>query len=127
MARSDVYEFDFPWPKPPLSLNYRMHHMQAANIVKQVRCEIADRAAGLPVMERCRVELEWVVNTRAKRDDENPVPTLKALCDGLVDAGIVPDDTNEYMVKLMPFIRYQPKQDGAAHMVLRVTDIGGNS
>lgn len=119
-----TWEFEFPWKSPPLHLNQRMHHMAHAKKVAELRALAHAKARNLPTMTRCRVELIWVVNTHTRRDDENPVPTLKALCDGLVDAGIVPDDTNEYMVKLMPSIRYQPKKDGAAHMMLRVTDIG---
>lgn len=119
----NVHEFVFPYPKPPLSLNYRMHHMQAANLTKQVRALTHAKTRHLPEMERCRVELIWWVNTRARRDDENPVPTLKAMCDGLVDAEIVPDDTAEWMEKLMPTIRYRPKKDGLACMVLRVTEL----
>lgn len=118
-----IHEFEFPWTKPPLSLNYRMHRMQAANLTKEIRGLMHAKARHLPEMERCRVELVWYVNTRTRRDDENPVPTLKALCDGLVDAEVVPDDTHEYMVKAMPRIVYRPKKEGPACMVLRVEEI----
>ena len=117
------YEFVFDWPKPPLSLNYRMHHMQAAKLTKEIRGLMHARARHLPTMGRCQVELTWYVNTRTRRDDENPVPTLKALCDGLVDAEVVPDDTHEFMIKLMPRIAYRPKKDGPACMVLRVLEL----
>lgn len=119
-----TWEFTFPWSKPPLSLNYRMHHMQAAKLVKELRTLMHAKAREMPTLTRCRVELTWYVNTRVRRDDENPVPTLKALCDGLVDAEVVPDDTAEYMRKMMPSIVYRPKKDGLACMVLTVTDIG---
>ncbi|WP_075201199.1 hypothetical protein [Leucobacter japonicus] len=116
------WTFDFDWSKPPLSLNYRMHHMQAAKLTKEIRGLICTRAAHLPVMRRCEVSLTWFVNTRTRRDDENPVPTLKALCDGIVDAGIVPDDTNEFMKKLMPVIVY--RRGEPASMRLTIRDIG---
>lgn len=118
-----IHEFTFDWAKPPLSLNYRMHHMQAANLTKELRTLMHAKARHLPEMRRCMVELTWYVNTRTRRDDENPVSTLKALCDGLVDAEVVPDDTAEFMVKLMPRIEYRPKSEGAACMVLRVLEI----
>jgi crossover junction endodeoxyribonuclease RusA len=35
------------------------------------------------------VPLTWFANTRHRRDADNVVPTLKAACDGLVDAGVV--------------------------------------
>lgn len=118
-----IHEFEFPWTKPPLSLNYRMHRMQAANLTKEIRGLMHAKARHLPEMERCIVELEWVVNTRTKRDSENPTPTLKALCDGLVDAEVVPDDTPEFMVKLLPRITYRRKPDMASCMVFRVAEI----
>lgn len=124
-----VHEWTYPWSSPPLSLNQRLHRMQAATITKQLRANAAEAAIAARVlpMERCRVELIWHVTTRTRRDDENPVPTLKALCDGLVDAEVVRDDTAEYMEKLMPSIRYRPKKDGPACMVLRVTELPGET
>lgn len=119
----NVHEFEFPYPKPPLSLNYRMHRAEEWTLTKQIRSLTHAKTRHLPEMARCRVELIWWVNTRTRRDDENPVPTLKAMCDGLVDAEIVPDDTAEWMEKLMPTIRYRPKKDGLACMVLRVTEL----
>lgn len=116
------YSFDFAWSKPPLSLNYRMHHMQAANITKDIRARMHALARVIPNLERCEVELTWFVKDRRKRDDENPVPTLKALCDGLVDAEVVPDDTSEFMVKRMPVIVYRPGEP--ASMRFTVRDIG---
>lgn len=66
------------------------------------------RATHIPELGRCRVRLTWFVNTRYRRDADNIVSTLKAACDGLVDAGIVPDDTPGLMAKLMPVIEYRP-------------------
>lgn len=121
-ANIQEWSFDFDWTKPPLSLNYRMHHMQAAKLTKEIRRLIHSLARDIPDLQRCEVTLTWFVNTRTRRDDENPVPTLKALCDGLVDAEIVPDDTNEFMVKNMPVIVYRKGQP--ASMRLTVRDIG---
>lgn len=116
--------FRFEWTKAPLSLNYsNMHRMVKARITKEIRAEMALRAADLPRMGRCRVVLTWVVNDKRKRDEENPVPVLKALCDGLVDAGVVVDDVPAYMVKLMPVIRYAPKAVEVAHFEFEVTSL----
>jgi hypothetical protein len=114
--------FRFEWTKAPLSLNYRLHKMQEATIVKRIRGEMADRGRALPAMPRCDVVLTWVVNDRRKRDEENVVPVLKALCDGLVDAGVVPDDTPVFMVKHMPVIRFAPKREQPAHFELTVSE-----
>lgn len=115
--------FRFDWTKAPLSLNYRLHKMQEAAIVKRIRGEMAARSRALPAMGRCDVVLTWVVNDRRKRDEENVVPVLKALCDGLVDAGVVPDDTPAFMAKHMPVIRFTPKRDDIAHFELTVSEV----
>ncbi|MCW4458162.1 MULTISPECIES: hypothetical protein [Microbacteriaceae] len=99
--------FTFDWVKPPLSLNYRLHRMAEAKIVKDLRSLMHAKARHVPELERIEVRLVWFVKDRRRRDDENPVATLKALCDGLVDAEVVPDDTREFMVKHMPEIRYE--------------------
>ena len=114
------YTLTFEYTSPPLSLNDRMHHMQRAKRTNQIRKDTARLGAGIiPRLRRCEVTLIWYVTDRKKRDAENPVPTLKAMCDALVDPlGVVPDDTPEYMVKHMPVIEWTP--NGPAHMVLVV-------
>lgn len=70
-------------------------------------------AAGIGRLQRCQVEVVWVVADRRRRDSDNASPFAKAIFDGLgadkgVTAGIVPDDTPEYMTKLMPRIEHRP-------------------
>lgn len=115
--------FRFDWTKAPLSLNYRLHRMAEAKLTKEIRALMHARARGIPELERCEVRLVWYVNDKRRRDDENPVATLKALCDGLVDAEVVPDDTREFMVKHMPEIRFTPKSADVAHFEFTVTEI----
>ena len=40
------------------------------------------------------------------------MPTLKALCDGIVDAGIVKDDAPTFMVKDMPVLHEPASTSG---------------
>ena len=122
-AKPYTTTFRFEWTKAPLSLNYRMHRMAEAKIVKELRTMMHVKARHIPNMERVEVALVWFVNTRTRRDNENPIPTLKALCDGLVDADVVDDDTDVFMRKLMPEIRYIHKSVDVAHFEFRVTEI----
>jgi crossover junction endodeoxyribonuclease RusA len=115
--------FRFDWAKAPLSLNYRLHRMVEAKIVKDLRLVMSVRARHIPFMTRCEVSLVWFVNDRRRRDDENPIATLKALCDGLVDAEIVEDDTAQFMLKHMPRIEYVDKKIDVAHFEFTVTEI----
>lgn len=122
---SHQWDIVLPYEKPPLTANQRMHWRAKAKITAQVR----DRAAWSAVeqhvrrLDRCKVELEWHVADRRRRDADNLVPTLKALCDGLVDARVVRDDTPDLMVKAMPtIVRMRPghkPQD--QFMLLRIT------
>ncbi len=110
--------YTFPWASPPLTSNQRMHWARKAKITAQVRDTAALACRRFGPAERVEVSLSWIVRTKHRRDADNIVPTLKALCDGLVDAGIVPDDTPEYMVKRMPVIEYDPTAQ--PRMVLHV-------
>ena len=113
--------FIIPWTKPPLTLNQRLHWAEKARLTREVRSLATQLARDIPFMEAVSVELVWVVNNRRRRDADNAVLTLKALCDGLVDADVVADDTPDMMHKHMPVIRYEP--GSTAHFELRITEI----
>jgi len=66
----------------------------------------AATAALIPPLEHCIVEMVWTVPDQKRRDAENPMYDMKAFCDGLVDAGVVPDDIPRWMTKLIPRIEY---------------------
>ena len=51
---------------------------------------------------KCHVHAIFYYKTKRNRDVDNAIGSLKATYDGLVDAGIVPDDTPEFMVRDMP-------------------------
>lgn len=100
---ADYYVAD----RPLLTLNQRLHHFAHARIVKKLRQIGYGRGLQFGKgHDHVTVGLVWCVYTKHRRDADNTVPTLKALCDGLVDAGVVPDDTPEYMTKTMPEIRH---------------------
>jgi crossover junction endodeoxyribonuclease RusA len=115
-----TYRLD--WATPPLTENQRWSHWaRKAEVVRDTRLTGKLLVRGLTAPGRIEVTLVWVVNTKARRDEDNLVPTLKALCDGIVDAGVVPDDTPLYMVKNMPRILYE--KGATPHMELEVTSI----
>lgn len=106
-ATETVYELDLPWTTPPLSLNHSYGHWRTKakkiRAVREAGCLLA-KQAGIGPCSRVRVTLHYRPRDRRTRDEENSIPTLKALCDGLVDAGIVPDDAPQYMTKAMPVL-----------------------
>lgn len=96
------WAFQMSGIRPPLSLNDRGNWRPKARKTAEIREEAAWRArsARIPRLAKCRVQIEWVVTDNRRRDEDNPAPSAKAVYDGLVDAGIVPDDTPEFMEKV---------------------------
>jgi len=116
----ESYELAFEWERPPLTANQRQHWTAKARTTRVVRhrASFAARALRIPPLGRCSVSLTWVVADRRRRDADNLVPTLKALCDGLVDAGVVTDDTPDLMHKHMPRIEHRP--GATPHLILTI-------
>jgi hypothetical protein len=79
-----------------------MNHFQIASLVKEWR-GLAKEAAEMALEGTERppwpVEVEVFVMLRGKRSQDcgAAYPAVKAAIDGLVDAGVIPDDTPEYL------------------------------
>lgn len=104
--KPDTWLLDLPFDKP-LSLNDRMHHMVKAAMTAQYRTTAGwvARAAKIPPCAKIRTTLYYTPRVRRGRDPINLTPTLKVVEDALVDAGVVPNDTPEYVTSMMPMIR----------------------
>jgi crossover junction endodeoxyribonuclease RusA len=102
------------WDEPPLSLNVHLLRQHQNRVASEVRAEACTRvrAAGIPRQERVRVTLHWQPKTDRTRDVENPVATLKPVCGGIVDAGVVDDNDPPRMVKEMPVIHRRSRTGG---------------
>jgi hypothetical protein len=127
-----TWSFTLPFAKPPagLSANDRTHWRAKAKSTVEVRAQVAFRAMAVPKLDRCRLDVEWVVNTRHRRDTDNLAPLLKAIYDGIgadkgVSARITVDDDPAHMEKVGATIRYAP--DEAARFVVTITDLGATS
>lgn len=117
-----TYRLELPWDRPPLTANQRLHRQVEARTVKTVR-EAAGwltRQARIPVCGHCTVTLEWAPKSRGRRDELNLFPTLKACGDGVVDAGVVKDDTPEWMDTPTPVILSPTGTVGRMWLVITV-------
>lgn len=108
MPRTEVWTLIPEWTETLDSMNARPHWAVRAKSTERNRqwAMNAATAALIPPLEHAIVEMVWTVPTRLRRDAENPMYDFKAMCDGLVDAGILPDDVPKYMTKLMPRVEY---------------------
>ncbi|QDF20231.1 hypothetical protein SEA_BRAN_49 [Corynebacterium phage Bran] len=101
------YTLWLPYALPPLTANQRMHWRRKADTVRDVRyaTNVLARNAKLPQgVEHVTIELHYTPRDRRRRDASNLMPTQKAVVDGLVDAGLVPDDTPDYVTETIPTI-----------------------
>lgn len=82
-----------------LSLNDRGDRRRTAPTVKNLRtmAMIRARAAGIGRSERLRIVAWMRFPDARRRDPHNYMPTLKALVDGFVDAGVLPDDDKRHL------------------------------
>ena len=110
-----------PYDKPPLSLNQRQHWAAKARETARVRMDVGMilKVARIGTQEHLRVSLHYRPRDKRRRDEDNLVATLKVCCDAIVDARIVPDDTPEFMTKVMPVIH--PPGSPAVWLEVEVT------
>lgn len=114
------WEIPLPYDKPLLSENDRLHWSKRHERTQQLRSDAWKLAKHhkLPRCEKVRVTLHWQPAVHRPRDEENPTPTLKALCDGLTDAALVPADTHDLMVKRIEI--HDPEQGKPARLWLTI-------
>ena len=94
----EIGPFDLP-QADMLSLNGRADRRTLSPRIRTLRMQarVMARAARCPSLERARL-VAWVRFPDGRRRDlHNYMPTLKALVDGLVDAGLLPDDASRHL------------------------------
>ena len=121
---------ELPYDRPPkgLSANDRTHWAVKSNSTAEVRAQVKYLAieAGIEPMQRCQVEVIWIVKDKRRRDADNAAPFAKAIFDGLgadkgVSAHLVVDDDPAHMVKLMPRIEY--RKNTTPHFEVIISDL----
>lgn len=105
------------WGKVRMSMNDRMHHYERDRRNKVWLQLARDAAANVPALDWARVLVFYRFPTAHRRDVHNLMPTSKAIVDGLVKAGVLPDDQDEYLVG--PDNRREPV-NGPHQVVVRI-------
>lgn len=112
MTSATTYRLDVPmvvrtktaWR--PLTHNDRIHWRPRAELVKRIRqsTQLWARHYKIPAAQHITVQLHYQPGSRSVTDAPNLTATSKPAIDGLVDAGIVPDDKDQHVTELMPVI-----------------------
>lgn len=114
-----VLDLDFAIPqRHVLTLNQRLHWRPKADITAALRL-IGQRAG----RDTTRYQAAHAVVTvtwpdRRRRDAHNVMPTVKALIDGLVDAGVLPDDDDRHLTG--PDLRVAPNPGLKGYVGIRI-------
>lgn len=113
-----------PLATNPLNLNRMrsMHWATKGKLTKQWRLFAGLSAKRFPALSHVTVTLTWFVTDRRVRDDTNLWGLFKPLADGLVDAGVVPDDNPQYMTSAC-LVERAPEGVKTAYMELRVQSV----
>lgn len=104
-----------------INLNQRMHWAQKAKLTRTWRAvaKLKARSAELPKgLTRVHIVAHVTKPTARQYDVHNLMPTLKACVDGLVDYGLIPDDTNAHLTG--PDLRQGGK--GEAGVIITITE-----
>ncbi len=106
---------------PFLNLNQRQHWAPKAHMTKvwRTQTECLAAIAKLPKgLDRVHITAHIIKPTARQYDVHNLMPTLKACVDGLVDYGLIPDDTNDHLTG--PDLRQGGK--GPAAVIITITE-----
>lgn len=84
----------------PLNANDRLHWAAKSVRTAAWRSHAAAAAsqAEIPALQRAHITAYVSLTTNRRSDAHNWYPTAKACVDGLVDAGVIPDDRDEYLL-----------------------------
>lgn len=117
-----IWTLRLPYTRPPLTLNGRQHWARKKDLIRDIRWSVHQlaRAAKIPPCHRVHVTLHYVPRATRRRDADNLVATLKPCLDGLVDAGLVADDTPEYVTWTPPVI--DPADPNDPHLYLLIEE-----
>lgn len=123
IPRPKSWRLELPAEINLMNANDRMHPARRAGFIKVIRqaAWAMARHHKIPALQRAHVF--YVVHPDIKerrRDPGNWSPSAKAAVDGLVDAGVLPDDNHERL--LGPDPRIGPPVKGS-QLVLWITDL----
>jgi len=96
-----LVQFTIRVPRPwVLTSNQRLHWAPRSQRTKYIRSlarfETRSRFRGMHLpAASCEVWVTWP--DKRRRDTPNTYPTIKACIDGIVDAGLLSDDADEYL------------------------------
>ncbi|MFB9926029.1 hypothetical protein ACFORO_12380 [Amycolatopsis halotolerans] len=123
---TDPIEIDVPLHKgkPPLTHNLRLHRQEEARRAKKIRESVGWKAKAMLLghHRHITVQLHYLPGDNKRRDAPNLTATSKPAIDGLVDAGLVRDDNDDYVTEIMPIIHRGQGQPRRLWLAITITE-----
>ena len=118
-----AYTMTFPSTMPLLNQNDRLHWAVKNKKVQEIKgiSTTLARSQGIPLLERVEIESIYHPRDRRRRDCDNLSPTVKAIIDGLVGAGVLPDDNSRYVEAITYRIFPLPTKNPYLLLIIRPT------
>lgn len=119
-------EYVLWYPVRPWTANKdrNMHHMERAKHIKEWRGAFKQLAidADVPSMNSVCFEILPVLGDRRAQDTANCSTAAKAAIDGIVDAGVIPDDRPPYMqwIKFYPPLMPPDTEKGVSGLLVKI-------
>lgn len=125
---TESFTIILPLPGGLLSPNYRPgthgSRMAQARATKKYRGLAREAVEAVQLEDlpwgKCSTKAKFYYFAKRKRDPDNATGSLKAAYDGMVDAGVVPDDDWEHMEREKPDCNYDPSHPRVEITVERV-------
>lgn len=96
----ESFKIELPTGITLLNANQRYHWSKKAVITSHLRHIAHDQARGKPRIEKAKIRAVYYAPDNRRRDVSNLFPSVKAAVDGIVDAGVLADDSDRYVVSL---------------------------
>ncbi|MFI8792626.1 hypothetical protein [Streptomyces sp. NPDC055105] len=123
ITRPRTWRLELPVNTQLINANQNIHYRRKAELIKALRntAWATARQHKLPALQRAHIYYVIHPDTKTRRRDPgNWSPSAKAAVDGIVDAGILPDDNRDHLLGPDPRIG-DPVKGG--QLVLWITDL----
>ncbi len=118
-----ILRIELPPGLPLLNANDRIHYKERAKRTEKLRSEACKAAKAQPFLPFGRVRIRCIFRAcdNRRRDVANLYISYKACIDGLVDAGVLKDDSDRYVAEVC-LVRGENRTDKKPQLVLQVIE-----
>ena len=92
------YLVELPVGMQLINANDRDHWRKSAGKTATIRSVARGQAKGIPRLGKVKIKVIYYAPDNRRRDTTNLFPSVKAAVDGIVDAGVLKDDSDKFVI-----------------------------